>query len=86
MVFAVAALVGNVFGNEYQKVNLYIDGKEIVSDQPAVIYNRRTVIPIRAVMETFDCSVDWNNETKTVKIFQGDMNMYMMVGSKTITA
>lgn len=87
-VLAAAMLSGNVFAEEYQRVNLYIDGTEIASDQPAVIYNSRTVIPLRAVMEVFDCNVDWDNATKTVIISQGEDNssIYMTVGSAEVTA
>ncbi len=37
-------------------------------DTPAVIQNDRTYIPLRAVSEALENTVDWNGETKTITI------------------
>ena len=37
-------------------------------DSPPVIVDGRTLVPIRAIVELFGYSVDWNNDTKTVSI------------------
>ena len=37
-------------------------------DVPPVIVNDRTLVPLRAVAESFGCTVDWNAETYTVTI------------------
>lgn len=77
---------GSVFGEEYQSVRLLINGNEVSTDQPAVIYNSRTVVPVRVILEYFDCQVDWIADTKTVAISQDNVNLYMTVGSNTVTA
>ena len=42
-------------------------GESVVKlDAPATIIDNRTLVPARAVAEGFDCSVEWNAETKTV--------------------
>ena len=74
------------FGGEYTAVNLLINGQSVVTDQSAVIYNNRTVVPIRIIAETFDCDVDWVNETKTVVISYEGANIYLTVGSSIISA
>lgn len=76
----------NVYCQEYTPVNLVMEGTAITSDQPAVIYNSRTVVPIRAIAEAFDCNVDWKNETKTVVIGDNGVYIYLTVGSNVITA
>ena len=44
-------------------------GETIVElDAPATIIDKRTLVPARAVAEGFDCSVEWNADTKTVII------------------
>ena len=47
---------------------LYVNGKAKTIDVPAQIINDRTMVPLRAVAESFGCKVDWVGETKTVII------------------
>ena len=47
---------------------LYKNGVAIELDVPAQIVNDRTLVPVRAVSEAFDCNVEWIDETKTVVI------------------
>lgn len=76
----------SLIANEYTSVNLLINGQSISTDQPAVIYNSRTVVPIRVIAEAFECDVDWINDTKTVVINQDGANIYLTVGSNIMTA
>ena len=48
--------------------SITVDGviKEI--DVPAQIVNDRTLLPVRAVSESYGCLVDWDDATKTVII------------------
>ena len=41
----------------------------VTLDAPASIIDGRTLVPVRAIAESFDCEVLWEKETKTVKIF-----------------
>lgn len=43
---------------------------DIQLDVPARIKNDRTLVPIRAISEAFNCKVEWDDETKTVKIIK----------------
>ncbi|MBQ3110729.1 MAG: leucine-rich repeat protein [Clostridia bacterium] len=47
---------------------LYKNGEAIELDAPAEITNDRTMVPVRAISEAFGCTVEWDNETKTVEI------------------
>lgn len=47
---------------------LYTDGRAVTLDVPAQIINGRTLVPVRAVAESFDCGVDWNDAAQTVVI------------------
>ena len=42
--------------------------KNITLDVPAQLINDRTLVPVRAIAESFDCTVDWNGDTQTVII------------------
>lgn len=47
---------------------LYVNGAEKIIDVPAQIINSRTMVPIRAIAESFGCKVDWNDKNKSVII------------------
>lgn len=47
---------------------IYINGQEKELDVSAKIVNSRTLVPVRAVTESFDCNVSWDDTTKTVII------------------
>ena len=57
-----------VNGKKAVIVNMYFDDKLYVSDVTPVIVNDTTMIPVRAVAEAFFAEVDWNDDTKEVKI------------------
>ena len=45
-----------------------VDGSKIVLDVPPQLSKSRTVVPVRAIAESFGCTVNWNGETNTVII------------------
>ena len=45
---------------------------EYTLEVPAQIINERTMIPLRAVSEAFDCNVEWDGDAYTVNITTGD--------------
>ena len=42
------------------------NGSEFEIDVPAILYNSRTYLPLRAVTEAMDATVDWSEEENTV--------------------
>lgn len=46
-------------------------------DAPAIIHNERTLIPLRAVTESFMCNVSWDGNTRSVNVYTPDF-AYMM--------
>lgn len=47
---------------------LYKNGQAITLDVPAQLNSGRTLVPLRAVSEAFDCDVQWDGDTQTVNI------------------
>lgn len=47
-----------------------VDGRTLMfrEDQPPVILNDRTYVPLRRVLENMDATVNWDGDTKTVEI------------------
>ena len=65
----------NSVGIDGGKIVLYIgtntakiDGKTVTLDVKSTVVHNRTMVPLRVVVETLDCSVDWIAETKTVLV------------------
>ncbi len=51
---------------------IYVDGLAKPIDTSPVLENSRTYLPIRAVFEAFDASVEWDAATYTVSVFSPD--------------
>lgn len=47
---------------------MFVNGVEKELDVPAKIVEDRTLVPLRAVSEAYECKVDWNGDTRTVTI------------------
>lgn len=45
-----------------------INGKSVTLDAASTVIHNRTMVPLRVVAETLNCSVDWISETKTVLV------------------
>lgn len=48
--------------------------KFVDSDVAPTVINGRTLIPLRAVSDCFDCDITWNNQTKSAYITFADAN------------
>ena len=48
---------------------MYFNGNEIPLDVPAKIKDGRTLVPLRAISEAFECDVHWYGDTKTIHIY-----------------
>lgn len=48
------------------------DVEEVTIDTPAQIMNDRTMIPLRAISEAFDCEVNWDPDEYRVDITSGE--------------
>lgn len=51
--------------------------EEVTLETAPIIMNNRTMIPLRAVIEAMDGSVDWDNDTHTAKISSKSYNKYI---------
>lgn len=50
---------------------IFKNGEKITNDTAAIIKDSKTYLPIRAVLEAFDATVGWDNETQTVTVNKG---------------
>lgn len=51
------------------KNEMYRNGEIIVIDSPPFIKDDRTLVPVRAIAEAFDCVVEWDNDNRAVQIY-----------------
>lgn len=47
--------------NKQQGIKVILDGEEIYFDQPPIIENERTLVPMRAIFEAMGCDVYWDD-------------------------
>jgi len=60
-------------------------GGTVVFDQPPVIQNGRTLVPVRAVFEALLVDVEWDNATQTVTASKGSLVVKLTIGSNIMT-
>lgn len=65
---AVAKIGGNVLEIGDEENVIYINGQAKNTDVPAFIMDNKVYAPVRIVSELFGFDVEWDNQTKTVKI------------------
>ena len=60
----------NMLSGIYQpdKGQIFMNGKEVTLDSPAIIENSRTYLPVRFVAETLGATVAWDGATSTATI------------------
>lgn len=51
-----------------QTIKIMVNGREIASDQPPLIYNGRVLVPVRFVSEALGARVSWDDAAQTVVI------------------
>ena len=70
---------------EHREITVMVDGEKVVFDQPPVIENGRTLVPIRAVAEMIGAKAYWAGETQTARIARGGIAVDLKVGSEIMT-
>jgi len=58
---------------------------EIKFDQPPIIDNGRTLVPIRAIVEAMGATVDWVAASQTATIVKGAQTVKMQISNVTMT-
>jgi len=72
-------------GIKYQTlISVNVNDKEIEFDQPSVIENNRTLVPMRAIFEALGAEVEWNESLKAVKATKNDITIIFNVGKDTM--
>jgi len=62
-------------------INIQVDGKTLSFDQPPIIENGRTLVPLRGIFEALGAEVTWNDLTKTAFATKGNTLIFLDIGS-----
>ena len=65
-------------------VSVKLNGKTLEFEQPPVIIEGRTLVPLRAIFEALGASVEWDGATKTVTSNKGDVTIKLTIGANTL--
>ena len=67
------------------EITVLIHGEKISFDQPPIIINGRTLVPVRAIFETLGATVEWEAETGTVIAKRSNTRVSLSIGNSIMT-
>lgn len=76
LIFSLTAFAGGTSGD----ISVIVNGKRVGFDQPPIIRNSRTLVPMRAIFEALGYEVNWDDGEITVLDEDGKTVMYLTVG------
>lgn len=66
-------------------ITVELNGEEIYFDQPPIIQDGRTLVPMRAIFEAMDCEVVWHDNLQQIVVWKnGELLMNLEIGRKTM--
>ena len=79
-----AALLLCVPALAHPLVTVYVDGTQVSFDQPPVIQNDRTLVPMRKIFEAMGAEVAWEESTQTVTAAHGSDVIVLHIGETAL--
>lgn len=64
-------------------VNLVVDNSLVTTDVAPVLMNNRTLVPMRALFEALNATVNWDGSTRTATATKGETVVSVQIGSNT---
>ena len=74
-------LVVDVPKKDPNEITVIVNGKVVVFDQTPIISEGRTLVPLRAIFEALNATVQWDDATKTVNAIRGETKISLQIGS-----
>ncbi|MBU8905954.1 stalk domain-containing protein [Desertibacillus haloalkaliphilus] len=81
MFITIISLLVPTSGALAQQISVYIDSEQQQYDQPPIIKNGFTLVPLRGIFEALDASVDWNQSQQVVTAKKGQTDISLQIGS-----
>ena len=75
--------IANIHFSEPDKseIKVTLNGKKLSFDQPPVIENGRTLVPLRAIFEALGAEIAWDSETQTIRAIRYGTYVELQIGS-----
>ncbi len=70
--------------SEKQNISVEISNKKIDFDREPVLYNDRTMVPMRKIFEELGATVNWDGNTQTATGKKGDRTVQVTVGQNVM--
>ncbi|MFD7521854.1 copper amine oxidase N-terminal domain-containing protein [Paenibacillus chitinolyticus] len=67
------------------EIQVTIDGQKQQFEQPPVIVEGNTLVPLRAIFEKFGANIIWNEKEQSVTAQKGGTTIYLKIGTKSAT-
>jgi len=68
-----------------QEITVLVNGTAVTFDQPPIIEDGRTLVPLRAIFEALGATVEWDQSTQTVTAVKGDITIILKIGDSFLT-
>ncbi len=68
-----------------KEINAVINGQPINSDVPPILYNERTLVPVRFVAEHLNAEIGWDQEKYEASIKTNDCDIVIKINSLEVT-
>ena len=65
-------------------ITVLLNGVNLSFDQPPIIENGRTLVPLRAIFEALGAKVDWDESTQTVTAVKDGITITLRIGSDVL--
>lgn len=81
-----AALLASCCGTAMAVPSVFVNDQPLALEQPPVIVDSRTLVPMRAIFEALGCEVQWNADAQSVIAQKNLEYVSLMIGDNTLYA
>ena len=74
----------SIIADSNNSIVVTLDGSPIQFEQPPIIENGRTLVPLRAIFEALGATVEWDNATRTVVAIKENTTIIMQINNNTM--
>ncbi len=86
MIISIMLLTFTCFADTADEIKVFVNGNQLTFDQPPVLMNDRTLVPLRAIFEALGAMVTWNDESQTALALKGDLQLFVKIDTTVMMA
>ena len=84
VIAALGILLGAVPASAHPPVTVLVNGQPVAFDQPPIIVEDRTLVPMRKIFEALGARVVWDEPTQSITSYHNGNTILMFVGKKEV--